>query len=47
MPVDDDVATVLAGWGPDRTYWLTDVVLDVPSREVWNLDREMWARRAD
>ncbi|HWU45235.1 MAG TPA: hypothetical protein VN133_00580 [Humibacter sp.] len=47
VPVDDDVATVLAGWGPDRTYWLTDVVLDVPSREVWNLDREMWARRAD
>ncbi len=25
IPVDDDTASVIAGWGPGSTYWLTDV----------------------
>ena len=25
VPVSDGVASVLAGWGPDETWWLTDV----------------------
>lgn len=25
IPVDDDTASLIAGWNPDATYWLTDV----------------------
>ncbi|SFA40070.1 hypothetical protein SAMN05444374_101432 [Rhodococcoides kroppenstedtii] len=24
IPVDDDCASVIAGWAPDETYWFTD-----------------------
>jgi hypothetical protein len=26
IDVDDDTASVIAGWAPDETYWLTDAV---------------------
>ncbi len=39
VPVDDDVATVLAGWDPDRTYWLTDVADDGPAQR-WEQGRD-------
>ncbi|MFC8191068.1 hypothetical protein ACFUMH_05325 [Cellulomonas sp. NPDC057328] len=39
VPVQGDVATVLAGWDPDRTYWLTDVADDGPPRQ-WEQDRD-------
>ena len=46
---DGDVATVLAGWSPDVTAWLTDVLQPVgsPDRvERWRLDRDL-AREHD
>lgn len=45
VPVDGDAATVLAGWNPDCTYWLKDIARDATSREIWNVDGGMWARR--
>lgn len=51
VPVDDGCATVLAGWGPDETCWLTDAVRadDVgPERQVWSRrDDGGWAWATD
>ena len=47
VPVVDDWATVLAGWDPDATYWLTDdAVHPAGDRSDWWADdfRE-WRRR--
>ncbi|MBH0022631.1 hypothetical protein [Salinibacterium sp. SWN248] len=38
IPVDDDVASVIAGWNPDETYWLTDVVRGEFSETSWMRD---------
>ncbi|WP_137723711.1 hypothetical protein [Prescottella subtropica] len=39
LPVDADTATVIAGWDPGRTIWLTDVVTETDSpRREWRLD---------
>lgn len=38
IEVDDDRATVIAGWAPDSTVWLTDV-----ARE-WEGPRQQWRR---
>lgn len=38
LQVDDETATVLAGWDPDTTIWLTDV-----ARE-WEGPRRQWRR---
>lgn len=38
VPVADDVATVLAGWNPDETYWLTDVAWANSSQHEWSDD---------
>jgi hypothetical protein len=40
-PPVDDASTVLAGWDPDQTYWLTDVLaLAGPAINWVNLDQE-------
>ena len=38
LALDDERSTVLAGWGPDSTIWLTDVVRE------WNEPRQVWHR---
>ncbi|MBM7781763.1 hypothetical protein [Arthrobacter tumbae] len=38
LPVDSDTSSVIAGWDPDRTFWLTDV-----ARE-WETPRQAWHR---
>ena len=35
VPVGDDLMTVLAGWDPDQTYWLTDVTQDESTHPAW------------
>jgi hypothetical protein len=36
----DGAATVLAGWNPDQTWWLTDIVTTTTSNpERWHYDR--------
>jgi hypothetical protein len=35
LPVEDDVMTVLAGWDPDQTYWLTEVEQDNQTDRTW------------
>lgn len=42
--VDDDRATVLAGWDPDKTYWLRDVTRDSSTGQEWRYDgtAETW-----
>ena len=37
LPVDATTATVLAGWNPDQTWWLTDILEAVsPDPERWH-----------
>ncbi|WP_187270474.1 MULTISPECIES: hypothetical protein [Microbacterium] len=38
IEIDSEYATVIAGWGPDSTIWLTDV-----ARE-WSQPRQQWIR---
>lgn len=49
LPVDGGAATVLAGWNPDSTIWLTGTPTPRPGSEHWDLDAdaETWrpARR--
>ncbi|WP_309134597.1 hypothetical protein [Cellulomonas sp.] len=40
VPVDDGLATVLAGWDPDRTYWLTDVEPAATPGRRWQMGRD-------
>jgi len=40
IPVGDDGASVLAGWDPDQTFWLSDVRPDPMSRRTWRYDRD-------
>ncbi|WNM25344.1 hypothetical protein [Demequina capsici] len=35
IPLAEGIATVIAGWSPDETWWLTDVVADPSSLERW------------
>ncbi|MBC7557936.1 MAG: hypothetical protein H7270_00985 [Dermatophilaceae bacterium] len=35
IPVDDDLATVLAGWNPDQTYWFRDVTRSASTHQAW------------
>jgi hypothetical protein len=46
LAVDDDTATVLAGWDPDATYWLADVVeyADTPVHWFRDEDELNWHR---
>ncbi len=36
----DQVATVLGGWDPDATWWLTDVATGLGAPVDWRLDRD-------
>ena len=39
IAVDTDTASVIAGWAPDDTYWLTDTVnLDSDDSRTWVCD---------
>ncbi|MNL69614.1 hypothetical protein D3C87_1944960 [compost metagenome] len=38
IDIDSEYATVIAGWGPDSTIWLTDA-----ARE-WSEPRQQWNR---
>jgi hypothetical protein len=41
LPVDEGRATVVAGWNPDTTIWLTDSAREeVEPRQVWRRDRD-------
>jgi hypothetical protein len=43
VEVDDDAASVIAGWNPGETYWLTDGVRAVGAVERWGTrDGEQW-----
>lgn len=44
IPVADDFATVLAGWDPDQTYWLTDVDHAPATAQVWHRGESDWSR---
>lgn len=46
LPVDSDTATVLAGWPPDATFWLADVltVADLPTSWRRDIDSNVWTR---
>ncbi|NLU64287.1 hypothetical protein HCA61_18745 [Rhodococcus sp. HNM0563] len=45
--VDDDTASVIAGWAPDESHWLTDSVRPDDDVVEWVLadDREHWRRK--
>ena len=36
--VSDDFGSVIAGWDPDATWWLTDLTIDEGSRHDWTYD---------
>lgn len=43
VTVEDNLMTVLAGWDPDQTYWLTEVIKDEPAQQTWRCDNgERW-----
>ncbi|WP_068149735.1 hypothetical protein [Rhodococcoides corynebacterioides] len=41
IPVDDDCASVIAGWAPDETYWFTDAARIVAD------DVRLWVSESD
>lgn len=47
IDVDADTASVIAGWGPDETYWLTDAALVNGDFQTWVCDTNgrypLWA----
>lgn len=45
LAVDHELMTVLAGWDPDQTHWLTDVAPLESTHQAWqNGDDEGWER---
>lgn len=46
LPVADDVGTVLAGWDPDQSYWLGDVLEIAGDPVHWHRDENTlgWSR---
>ena len=48
LPVEAGTASVIAGWDPDRTIWLTDVVRETGPRQPWHRPRQgdAWVRTA-
>jgi hypothetical protein len=48
VPVDAVRSSVLAGWDPDATHWLTDVSQDPATRRPWRTDQTGgdWMRSA-
>lgn len=51
IPVDADTATVIAGWGPDETYWFTPRIDYQGAPVEWILEEHdtdyLWERRTD
>ncbi|QYH34759.1 hypothetical protein [Salinibacterium sp. M195] len=47
IPLDDDFASVIAGWNPDETYWFTDVVTHPVSGASWMREEQTarWKQR--
>jgi hypothetical protein len=46
LEVDDGRATVLAGWDPDATFWLNDVLRLAGPPTYWQCDDGDWRRSA-
>ncbi|WP_170183600.1 hypothetical protein [Pseudonocardia hydrocarbonoxydans] len=44
LPVGDGTHTVLAGWDPDRTWWLTGRLRAAGEPQRWVRTGEVWAR---
>ena len=45
IPVDDDTASVIAGWNPDETYWLGSSPEPTGARVAWTRNSgEAWRR---
>lgn len=42
VPVEDDIASVIAGWNPDETYWLSDDARPGADGAVWVRDEVDW-----
>lgn len=42
VPVDGDTASVIAGWNPDETYWLSDDARPEEDGAVWVRDDQDW-----
>ncbi|MCG2800612.1 MAG: hypothetical protein L6311_00780 [Cellulomonas sp.] len=42
VPVGQDATTTLAGWDPDATWWLADVVRAVGGGRRWVREGEVW-----
>jgi hypothetical protein len=42
---EDEAATLLAGWDPDVTFWLDDIVQFAGPPVCWRRDRENWTWR--
>ena len=40
---DDRTASLMAGWNPDTTYWLTDAVAGIVEVVDWAMDDETCA----
>ena len=45
LDIDDQLATVLAGWEPDRTFWLTDDLRLLDDGTRWTRDEDDWVWR--
>nr|WP_068165811.1 hypothetical protein [Rhodococcus phenolicus] len=44
IDVDVGSASVIAGWAPDETYWLTDAVVPDEISVAWVRDDQVWTR---
>lgn len=48
IPVDADTASVIAGWGPNETYWFTPRIQRLDESTAWILDERgadrLWVR---
>ncbi|MFC4628445.1 hypothetical protein ACFO6V_09400 [Promicromonospora alba] len=42
VPVEDDIASVIAGWNPDETYWLSDDARPGEDGAVWVRADQDW-----
>lgn len=43
LQIDTDTASVIAGWDPDSTIWLTDLAREWEGpRQVWNRTNDTW-----
>jgi len=44
IPVDERRASVVAGWAPDETFWLADLVRPVGTPVEWRREDTAWVR---